>query len=62
MVQHFQNLQLSVFISLILKDLLNGDSFSSLRNGGLEDNSKGSIANDLFCIIGEALLKEVRVE
>ena len=61
MVEHLQNLQFSVLVPLVLEHLLDGDCFASLRDRGLEDNSKRAISNDLFGIIGEALLKSIEL-
>ena len=57
MVQHFQNLQLSVLISLILEHLFDGYGFPSLSNCRFKHNSKRSISNDLLSIVSETLLK-----
>ena len=56
MVEHFQNLELSVLVPLVLEDLFDGNCLASLRNSGLEDHSKRAIADNLLRIVGEALL------
>ena len=61
MVEHLQNLQLSVLVPLVLEHLLDGHCLASLCNRRLEDNSKRAISNDLFGIIGEALLKSIEL-
>jgi hypothetical protein len=38
--EHFQDLELSVFVSFVLEDLLDCDCFPCLRNGRFEDNSE----------------------
>ena len=55
-VQHLQDLQLTVLVSLVLEHLLDRHCFTCLRNCGLEDDSKGTIADDFLRIISEALL------
>lgn len=49
--EHFQNLQLSVLVSLVLENLLDGNSFSCFCNCGFEDNSERSVANNFLGII-----------
>ena len=61
MVEHLKNLQFSVLVPLVLEHLLDGDCFASLCDRGLKDNSKRAISNDLFGIIGEALLKSIEL-
>ena len=61
MVEHLQNLQLSVLVPLILEHLLDGYCFASLCDRCLKDNSEGAIPDDLFSIIGEALLKSIEL-
>ena len=56
MMQHFQNSELTIFISLILKDLLNGDCFTGFSNGSFEYDTKWAITNDFFSIVGHTLL------
>ena len=56
MVQHLKNLKFTIFVSLILEDLLNSNSLTSLSNCGLEYDTKGTIADDFLRIISEALL------
>lgn len=41
MVQFFHNLELSIFVSLILVDFLDGDYFSCLCNIGLKMSKNG---------------------
>ena len=57
MMEHFQDLKLSVFVPFILEDFLDGHCLASLRYRRFEDNSEWAISNDLFSVIGEALLK-----
>jgi len=56
-MKHFQDLKLSVFVSFVLEDLLDGDCLAGLSNSCLEDYSERAIANNLFSVVGEALLK-----
>lgn len=56
MVEHLQDLQLSVLVALILEHLLDSDSLASFCNCGLENDAKGPISNDLLSVISEALL------
>ena len=52
MVQNFENLQLSIFVFLILKDTLDGHDFECLFVPGLVDDSEGAIAD--FILTGVA--------
>jgi len=56
MVQHFQNLQFSILIPLVLEDLLYCHCFSSFSYNSFKDNPKGAISNDLLSIISKTLL------
>jgi len=56
MVQHFQNLEFSVLVALVLEDFLDGNSLASFRDDCLEDNSEGSIADDLLRVVSKTLL------
>ena len=58
MMEHLQDLELSVLVALVLKHLLDGNSLASFRDRGLEDDSKGPIANNLLSVVSEALLLE----
>ena len=51
MAEHFKDSQLSIFVSLILKYLLNCNRFPSFSDSSLIDDSKRSIANNLFSIV-----------
>ena len=55
-MQLTENLKLAILISLVLEHFFNGDRFPSFSDGGLEHDSKRTIANDFFSVIGEALL------
>ena len=57
MVEHFQDLQLSILVPFVLEYFFDGDSFTSLCDRSLEHHSKGAVADDLLCVIGETLLK-----
>ena len=52
MVQHLQNLELSVLIALVLEDFLDSYSLACLSYGSLEDHSEGSIAHNFVSIVG----------
>ena len=56
MVQHFEDLEFTVLVPLILKHFLNCHSLTSFGNGGLEDHTERPIADDLVRIISEGLL------
>jgi hypothetical protein len=55
-VQHFKNLQLTIFVPLVLKHLLDSHSFTGFGDSSFEDNTKRSISDDLLSIVGERLL------
>jgi len=52
-VQHFQYLQLTIFVPFILKHLLYRYSLTSLSDCGFEHNTKRAITNNFFGIISE---------
>ena len=56
MMKHFKNCELSVFVTLVLEDFFDSNSFSGLGDGGLEDHTEGSITNDLLSVVSHALL------
>lgn len=60
MVQHLEDLKLSVLISLVLEYFLDGHCLSRLSNGSLEDHTKRSISNDLLSIVGKTLLETIQ--
>jgi hypothetical protein len=53
MFEHLEDLQLTVFVALILEYLLNGDSLTCLCDSCFENNTEGTITDDLLCVIGE---------
>ena len=55
MVQHLQNRQLSIFISLVLENFFNCNCLAGFRNRGLEHHSERPITNNFFGVIGHAL-------
>lgn len=57
MVQHLQNLKLSVLVALVLKDFLDGHSLSGFRDSCFKYNSERTISDNLLCVVSEALLK-----
>lgn len=56
MMQHLEDLQLSVLVAFVLKHLLDGHDLASLCYLSLEHNSERAISNDLLGIIGQTLL------
>jgi len=52
MFQLLKNLQFSIFISFILEDFLNCNSFASFSKSCLKYNTKRSISNDSLSVIG----------
>ena len=62
MVKHFQNLQFSVLVSLVLEHLLDGHSLASLCDCCLEYYSEGPIPDNFLSVVGETLLKRVKYE
>jgi len=51
MIQFFEDLQLSVLVSLILQYLLNGNDLSSFSNFSLVYHSKGPTTDHLFSLL-----------
>src|SRR5574339_321698 len=49
MIEQAHCLQLTILISLILKDLLDSNSFSSLKALSLKYNTEGSLPNCTLC-------------
>ena len=56
MVKHFENLEFTVLVSLVLEDFLDCHSLASLGYGGFEHNTKGAVSDDFFRVVGERLL------
>ena len=59
-VQHFQNLQFSVLVALVLEHLLDGHGLARLSDRGLEHHAEGALTDDLLRVVGEALLLLLR--
>jgi len=55
-VQHFQNLELPVLVTLVLEHLLYCHVLSCLCHDRFEHHSEGTISNDLLSIVGKASL------
>lgn len=55
-MQHFQDLQFAVLVSLVLEHLLDRHSFSSFRNRCLEYHAERSVTDDFLGIVSERLL------
>ena len=62
MVKHLQNLQLSILVSLVLENFLDGNCLASFRNGSLEHDPERPISNNFLGIICETLLLEKKIE
>ena len=56
MVKHTENLQLSVFIPLVLENFLDRYSFPCLCDCGLENDAERAVANNLLSVVSETLL------
>ena len=56
-MQHLQNGKLSVLVSFVLENFLDGYCFTSFGNSCLENYSKGPITNDFLGVVGHALYK-----
>ena len=52
-------LQFSVFESLVLKNLFNGDNFTCFYDFGFKDDSKASVSNDPLRRIGNILFRPI---
>lgn len=50
-VEHFEDLELSVFVALVLEDLFDGHGLSGLCDHCFENHTERSVAYDLFCVI-----------
>ena len=50
-----EDLKLAILVALVLKDLLNSDCLSCLRDRSLEDDTERAVTNDLLSVVGEAL-------
>ena len=55
-VKHFQNLQFSVLVSLVLEHLLDGHGLTSLCDCRLEYYTEGPIPDNFLSVVGETLL------
>ena len=62
MMKHFQDLQLSILVPFVLEYFFDGDSLTRLCDRSLEHHSKGAVADDLLCVIGETLLKSDKIK
>ena len=56
MMEHLEDLEFSILVPLVLKDLLDGYGLTCLRNSRLEYHAEGAIADNFLSIISEALL------
>ena len=55
-MQHLEDLQLSVLVALVLEDLFDGDCLASLSDRRFEDNTEGAISDNFLGVVREALL------
>ena len=60
-VQHLEDLQLSVFVSLILEDLFDRNRFASLCYDCLEDHSERTISDNFLRVVSKTLLNKNKV-
>jgi hypothetical protein len=56
-MQHLEDCQLSVFVSLVLKNFFYRNSLSCFGDSGLEHYTEGSVSDDFLCVVGHALLE-----
>ena len=56
-VKLLHDLQLPVFEAFVLKDLFDCHNLACLLDFGLVDHTKCTVADNLFCIVSEGLLK-----
>ena len=62
MMKHFQDLQLSILVPLVLEYFLDSDGLACLRDCSFEHHSEGTVADDLLCVISETLLKSNKIK
>jgi len=55
MVKGLEDFKLTVLVALVLKDLLNGDSLTSFRDGCLENDTKRPVSNDFLSVVCKTL-------
>lgn len=55
-MEHFQNGQLSVFVPLVLENLLDSHGFPSFCDRCFENHTEGSVSDDLLSVVGHTLL------
>ena len=55
-VEHLEDLKLSVLVALVLEDLLDGHRFARLRNRRFEHHAERTISDDFLRVVCEALL------
>lgn len=56
MVEHLEDLKLSILVPLVLEDFFDGHGLACLRDSRFEYNAEGAIADNFLSIISEALL------
>ena len=54
-MEHFQDGELSILVSFVLKHFLNSHGLTSFGNSGLKHHTERSISNNFFSVIGHAL-------
>ena len=56
MVEHFQDYEFTIFVALVLEDLLDSDCLASFSDDGLEHDSKRTISDYFLSVVSEGLL------
>ena len=56
MVKHLENGEFSVFVPLVLENLLDGHGLAGFGDGSLEHHSEGTVTDDFLSVVGETLL------
>ena len=56
MVEHLEDLKLSILVPFILEDFLDGHGLARLSDSRLENHAEGAISDNFLSIISEALL------
>lgn len=56
-MQHLQDLKFSVFVPLVLEDFLDSHCFAGLSNRRFENDTEGTISDNFFSVVSEALLR-----
>jgi hypothetical protein len=54
-MEHLENSELSIFVPLVLEHFLNSHSFPGLRDGCFEYHTEGTISDNFFSVVSQAL-------